>query len=389
MKVGVAKETAPGERRVALVPGALGKLQAAGCEILVEAGAGAGSAFPDASYAEAGATVVPTDALYQQSDVILKVAKPSPEEVDRLRQGQAVVGFLQPLIDPQTAKNLAARGVTAISLDAIPRTLSRAQTMDALSSQANVGGYKAVLLAANAYPRYFPLLTTAAGTAKPANVLILGIGVAGLQAIGTAKRLGAIVHAYDVRPETREQAESLGAKFVKLKTTIDATGAGGYARELTAEERSAQQAELNEAIGGMDVVITTAQIPGRKPPVLVTADAVGRMKSGSVIVDMAASALGGNCELSQAGQTTESPNGVTIIAPENLPASMPAGASQFYARNISNLVLGMVKDGALNLDFEDEVTQSTVITHGGSVVSEAVKKLLEPAPAAAPSGGQA
>ena len=253
--------------------------------------------------------------------------KPSATEVGKLRTGQAVLGLLQPLIDPAGAKALADAGVTAISLDAIPRTLSRAQTMDALSSQANVGGYKAVLIAANAYPRYFPLLTTAAGTAKPANVLILGIGVAGLQAIGTAKRLGAVVHAYDVRPETREQAESLGAKFVKLKTTIDATGAGGYARELTAEERASQQAELNEAIGGMDVVITTAQVPGRKPPVLVTAAAVERMKPGSIIVDMAASALGGNCELSEAGETTETPNGVTIIAPDNLPASMPAGAS--------------------------------------------------------------
>jgi len=382
MKVGVAKETAPGERRVALVPEALGKLQAAGLQVLVEAGAGAGAAIPDSAYAAAGAEVVPTDALYQGADVILRVAKPSSDEVGRLRKGQAVVGFLTPLIDPALAKDLAAKGVIAISLDAIPRTLSRAQSMDALSSQANVGGYKAVLIAANAYGRYFPLLTTAAGTAKPANVLILGIGVAGLQAIGTAKRLGSVVKAYDVRPETREQAESLGAQFVKLKTTIDATGAGGYARELTAEERAAQQAELNDVIGGMDVVITTAQVPGRKPPVLVTADAVAKMQPGSVIVDMAASALGGNCELSKVGETVVTPNGVTIIAPDNLPASMPAGASAFYARNISALLLGMVKDGALNLDFEDEVTKSTVITHDGAVVSDAVNKLLNP-------GGQA
>jgi len=382
MKVGVAKETAAGERRVALVPESLGKLTAAGLEVLVETGAGAGSAIPDSAFADAGASVVSTVDLYGQSDVILRVQKPSDSEVKVMRKGQALLGLLQPLIDPKTAAALAEQGVTAISLDAIPRTLSRAQTMDALSSQANVGGYKAVLIAANAYPRYFPLLTTAAGTAKPANVLILGIGVAGLQAIGTARRLGAIVHAYDVRPETREQAESLGAKFVKLKTTIDATGAGGYARELTAEERQAQQAELNEAIGGMDVVITTAQVPGRKPPVLVTAAAVERMKPGSIIVDMAASTLGGNCELSQAGETVVTPNGVTIIAPENLPASMPAGASAFYARNISALLLGMVKDGALHLDFEDEVTKSTVITRDGAVVSEPVNKLLNPGGAA-------
>jgi len=382
MKVGVARETAAGERRVALVPEALGKLTSAGLEILVETGAGDGAAIPDQAYADAGATIVKTDALYRDADVILRVAKPAGDEVKRLREGQAVVGFLQPLIDPKLAAELAKKGVTAISLDAIPRTLSRAQTMDALSSQANVGGYKAVLIAANAFGRYFPLLTTAAGTAKPANVLILGIGVAGLQAIGTARRLGAVVKAYDVRPETREQAESLGAQFIKLKTTIDATGAGGYARELTAEERAAQQAELNEAIGGMDIVITTAQVPGRKPPVLVTADAVGRMKSGSVIVDMAASPLGGNCDLSKAGETVVSNNGVTIIAPDNLPASMPTSASAFYARNISALLLEMVKDGALNLDFENEVTKATVITHGGEVIQEATKKLLEPAMAA-------
>jgi NAD(P) transhydrogenase subunit alpha len=385
MKVGVARETAPGEHRVAIVPDAIGKLTAAGLDVLVEAGAGLGALIPDAAFEAAGARVVKTGELYDSADVILRVQKPSGDEVKRLRSGQAVIGLLQPLLDPQLMAKLAKAGVSAISLDAIPRTLSRAQTMDALSSQANVGGYKAVLLAANAFGRYFPLLTTAAGTAKPANVLILGIGVAGLQAIGTARRLGAVVKAYDVRPETREQAQSLGAQFVTLKTQIDATGAGGYARELTPEERAAQQTELNEVIGGMDLVITTAQVPGRKPPVLVTAEAVGRMKPGSVIVDMAASELGGNCELSKAGETVETPNAVSIIAPDNLPASMPAGASAFYARNISALVLGMVKDGALNLDFEDEVTKATVITHDGAVVAEPVKKLLEPAPAA--SGG--
>ena len=389
MKVGVARETASGERRVALVPESLGKLTSAGLEVLVETGAGDGSLIPDRAFADAGATVVPTADLYAEADVVLRVQKPSAEDAARLRSGQAVVGLLQPLLDPGLMDQLAKAGVIAISLDAIPRTLSRAQTMDALSSQANVGGYKAVLLAATAYGRYFPLLTTAAGTAKPANVLILGIGVAGLQAIGTARRLGAVVKAYDVRPETKEQAESLGAQFVTLKTAIDATGAGGYARALTPEEQAAQQAELNGVIASMDVVITTAQVPGRKPPVLVTAEAVGGMKPGSVIVDMAAGPLGGNCELSQAGQTVVTDDAVTILAPDNLPASMPAGASQFYARNISSLLLGMIKDGALHLDFSDEVTAATVITHDGAVVAEPVKKLLQPAAAGPATGGPA
>jgi NAD(P) transhydrogenase subunit alpha len=388
MKVGVARETAPGERRVALVPEVLGKLTAAGLTVLVETGAGAGAQIPDQAYADAGATIVSTDELIAQSDVILRVQKPSDAEAAKLRSGQTVIGLLQPLIDPKLAGALAKSGVTAISLDALPRTLSRAQTMDALSSQANVGGYKAVLIAANEYGRYFPLLTTAAGTARPANVLILGIGVAGLQAIGTARRLGAVVKAYDVRPETKEQAQSLGAQFVTLKTAIDATGAGGYARALTPEEQAAQQAELNGVIAGMDIVITTAQVPGRKPPLLVTATAVNAMKSGSVIVDMAASALGGNVELSKAGETVVTPNGVTIIAPDNLPATMPAGSSAFYARNITSLLLNFVKNGALTIDLTDEIAAGTVITHGGEVVQPATKKLLEPA-VPAPGGGSA
>jgi H+-translocating NAD(P) transhydrogenase subunit alpha len=376
MKVAIVKETAPHERRVALVPEVIGKLRSSGVEVLVEAGAGDGCSIPDAAFADAGAEVVAPGALYEQADVVLRVQKPSADEVARLRTGQAVIGLLQPLIDPQTQQQLAERGVTSISLDALPRTLSRAQSMDALSSQANVGGYKAVLIAANAYGRYFPLLTTAAGTARPANLLVLGVGVAGLQAIATARRLGALVKAYDVRSETKEQAESLGAQFLVLKSVADATGSGGYARELTAEERAAQQAELNDHIAGMDVVITTAQVPGRRPPVLVTAEAVRGMKPGSVIVDMAASALGGNVELSKPDEVVVTDNGVIIHAPTNLPATMPAGASQFYARNISTLLLHLVKDGRLHLDFEDEITAASVITHEGRVVQAATRSLL-------------
>lgn len=384
MKIGLVKERASNERRVALVPDALKPLLAAGVEVVVERGAGEGAAIPDQLYVDAGATLAGRDDVYKQADLIARVQKPDADDLESLRSGQVVVGLLQPLIDPQLMDSLAKKKVTAISLDAIPRTLSRAQSMDVLSSQANVGGYRAVLLAANEYGRYFPLLTTAAGTARPANVLVLGIGVAGLQAIATARRLGAIVKAYDVRSETKEQAESLGATFIVLKSVADASGAGGYARELTAQEREAQQKELNDHISGMDVVITTAQVPGRRPPLLVTAAAVKGMRSGSVIVDMAASLLGGNVEMSKADEQVVTDNGVTILAPTNLPATMPAGASQFYARNLSAFLLHLLKDGELNLDMADEITVATVITHDGVVVQEQTKKLLEPDKTEAP-----
>jgi NAD(P) transhydrogenase subunit alpha len=388
MKIGLVKERAPNERRVALVPDALKALTTAGAEVLVERGAGDGAAIPDQLYADAGATLASRDDVYRQADVIVRVQKPTDQDVESLRDGQTVVGLLQPLIDPQLMSKLAGKRVTAISLDAIPRTLSRAQSMDVLSSQANVGGYRAVLMGAVEYGRYFPLLTTAAGTAKPANLLVLGIGVAGLQAIATARRLGAVVKAYDVRSETKEQAESLGAQFIVLKSVADASGTGGYARQLTPEEQAAQQEELNTHIANMDVIITTAQVPGRRPPLLVTAKAVQGMKSGSVIVDMAASALGGNVELSKPDETVVTANGVKILAPTNLPATMPAGASQFYARNLSAFLVHLIKEGALNLDMTDEITAATVITRDGEVVQEATKKLLnpEPAPAAAPAG---
>ncbi len=380
MKVGVAKEMAANERRVALVPKGVRRLQEAGLTVLVEKGAGVAASFPDQAYADEGAKMVTTAALYSGSDVILRINKPSAEEFKLLRQGQVLIGMFFPLLDPQGMTTLARRGLTTVSLDAIPRTLTRSQDMDALTSQLNVAGYKAVLIAANAFGRFFPLLTTAAGTARPANVLVLGVGVAGLQAIATARRLGAVVKAYDVRQDTKEQAESLGAQFVVLQSAVDASGEGGYARPLTPEEQAAQLAEMNDVIAAQDIVITTAQVPGRRPPVLVTRVAVERMRAGSVIVDLAAGELGGNCELSRPGKVVTSANRVEIHAPANVPASMPTAASNFYSRNISNLLLGLVKDGQLNLDFEDEVTAATVITHAGRVVQQATLSLLKHAP---------
>jgi H+-translocating NAD(P) transhydrogenase subunit alpha len=380
MKAAVVKETAPGERRVALVPDAVAKLRPAGIDVLVERGAGESAWFIDSAYAQAGATIVGTAELFAAVDVILTVSKPSAAVVDQLSKGQAIIGMLAPLTDPELAAALAAKGVTAISLDRMPRTLSRTQPMDALSSQANVAGYKAALIAADAFGRFFPLLITAAGTAPPARVLVLGTGVAGLQAIGTARRLGAVVSGYDVRPSSKTEVESLGATFVELTTALSAAGQGGYARELTAEERQAQQDELASHITRHDVVITTAQVPGRRPPLLVTDDVIKAMAPGSVIVDMGASALGGNVAGSRPGETMVTGNGITIIGADNLPATMPTAASNAYSRNISALLLHLTSDGALAIDTTDEIQAGVVIAHDGKVVNGDVARLLQAEP---------
>jgi NAD(P) transhydrogenase subunit alpha len=376
MKVAVVKENTPGEQRVALVPETVPKLMAAGAEVLVENGAGEAAWFPDSAYAEAGAAIVTATELYAKAEVIPMVTRPGPEAVSQLRAGRAVFGMLSPLTNPELAQDLATQGVTAVSLDGLPRTLSRAQPMDALSSQANVAGYKAVLVAANAYSRFFPMLMTAAGTARPAKLLVLGAGVAGLQAIGTARRLGAVVSGYDVRPASQGEVESLGATFIKLTSVESAAGEGGYARELTAEERQAQQEELTGHIARHDVVITTAQVPGRRPPLLVTDDALKAMSPGSVIVDMGSSALGGNVTGSQPGETVVTGNGVRIIGADNLPATVPTASSNAYSRNISALLLHMTSDGVLTIDTNDEIQAGVVITHSGKVVNEAVARLL-------------
>jgi H+-translocating NAD(P) transhydrogenase subunit alpha len=349
MKLGVPKESASGENRVAMVPEVVGRLGRSNVDVVVEAGAGAAARIPDELYTEAGATIGnPWD-----SDVVVKVAPPSQEEVGRLRSGSVLIGFLQPLTNPELAQALESQGVTAFAMESIPR-ISRAQSMDALSSQANVGGYKAVLIAADSFGRYFPMLMTAAGTVPPAKVLVLGAGVAGLQAIATAKRLGAAVQAFDVRSVVKEQIESLGAKFVKLDLDFDAEAEGGYARQLTDEEQDKQRAALADVIAKVDIVITTAQVPGKRAPLLVTADAVKRMAPGSVIVDMAGDS-GGNCELTKAGETVVE-HDVTIISPLNLPSEMPESASMMYARNVQALVDLMVDDeGNLALDWSDEV----------------------------------
>jgi len=353
MKLGVTRETAPGERRVALVPETTAKLAAAGFEIVVEPGAGEAASFLDSAYAEGGATLgSPWDAA-----IVLKVRKPSEDEVARLHDGQVLIGFLDPLADPEGVARLASRGVIAFAMESIPR-ITRAQPMDALSSQANVGGYKAALLAAEQLPRFFPMMMTAAGTVPPAKVLVIGAGVAGLQAIATARRLGAVVTGFDVRPVVREQIESLGANWLDLGG-ITGEAEGGYARELTPEEMKVQQEALEMRIGDFDVVITTAAVPGRAAPRIIPASAVRAMRPGSVIVDLAAE-TGGNCELTEPGEIVEREN-VTIVGITNLPSTMPYHASMLYSRNVQALLLHLAPGGELSLDWSDEITAGACV----------------------------
>jgi NAD(P) transhydrogenase subunit alpha len=366
MKVGVAKESAPGETRVAVVPDTARRLVGDGVEVLVEAGAGAAATFADAAYEEAGARPVSRDELYAEAEVVCRVRKPSPDEVALLRNGQVLVALLQPLVDTELAGALADRGVTAFSMDSIPR-VTRAQPMDALSSQSTVAGYKAAVLAAEHLGKFFPMLTTAAGTIPPAKVLVLGAGVAGLQAIATARRLGAVVSAFDVRPVVKEQVESLGASFLELDVE-GAEGVGGYAVALAEDQHEREQQLIAHHAAGSDAVITTALIPGRPAPELITAAAVEGMRPGSVIVDLAAEA-GGNCAKTTPGETVVV-DGVTIVGLTNVPATMPVHASQMYSRNVQAFVGLLVQDGELQLDFEDEIVRETCVAHGGKVTKE-------------------
>ncbi|HYX10867.1 MAG TPA: Re/Si-specific NAD(P)(+) transhydrogenase subunit alpha [Candidatus Acidoferrum sp.] len=362
MKVGVPRETAPGERRVALVPESVKRLTSSGFEIELERGAGEAASFLDPAYEEAGATLV---ADPYSADAIAKVQTPSAKEVERLRDGQVLIGFLQPLTDREGIDRLAERGVVAFAMESIPR-ITRAQAMDALSSQATVSGYKAAILAAERLPRFFPMLMTAAGTVTPAKVLVLGAGVAGLQAIATARRLGAVVSGFDVRPVVREQVESLGATFLDLGVTGEET-AGGYARELTPDEQQRQKEALEARVPDFDAVITTALVPGRPAPRLIPASAVAAMRPGSVIIDLAAE-TGGNCELTEPGEAVVR-EGVTIVGYTDLPSTMPFHASQLYSRNILALLQHLAPEGALNLDWEDEITSSTCVTRKEEVAA--------------------
>ncbi len=381
MIVGVPRETFPGERRVALVPALVPGLQRAGLEVLVETGAGLEAGFTDEAYVEKGAAIAASRAeVFEKAGIVLQVRAPGANpgegarDLELLREGQVVIGFCDPLLSVETTRALAERGVTLFSMELMPR-ITRAQSMDALSSMATIAGYKAVLLAANTLPRMFPMMMTAAGTLAPARVFVVGAGVAGLQAIASSRRLGAVVEAYDVRPAVREQVESLGGKFVELELdTEEAEDAGGYAKELGEDFYRKQREMMLRVVAASHVVITTAAIPGKKAPILVTREMVEGMEPGSVIVDLAAE-RGGNCELTVPGETVDH-GGVTILGPLNIPATVPYHASQMYAKNITTFLLHLVKDGELTLDLDDEITAGTLVTRGGEVVHPRVLEIL-------------
>ena len=372
MILGIPRETAPGERRVALVPDLVPKLARANLDILVEPGAGAAAGFPDALYVEKGVRLEAD--VFPQADVLLKVQPPTVDEIGRAKAGATLIGFLQPYSNAAGIQALAGRGLTAFAMELMPR-ITRAQPMDALSAMSTVAGYKAVLMAAGRLPKFFPLLMTAAGTISPARVFILGAGVAGLQAIGTARRLGAVVEAYDTRPVVKEQVESLGAKFVELGLeTADAQDRSGYARAQSEEFYRKQQQMMGQYVAAADVVIPTALVPGRRAPVLVTEEMVRGMRPGSIIVDLAAE-QGGNCALTEPGQEVVK-HGVTILGPLNVPSTVPFHASQMYARTVTSYLLHLLKDGRLHLDLEDELTRGPLVTHQGEVVHEAAKAAI-------------
>lgn len=379
MKIAIAKEIEVGERRVAVIPDTVARLVKQGLEVLVEAGAGERAYFPDADYEAAGARIVHDAAqLWGEADILLKVGPPQEREdgrleVNLLREGAVLISFLNPLGTPEVIQHLAERKVTAFSMEMIPRS-SRAQSMDALSSQAGVAGYKATLIAAAALPKFFPMLTTAAGTIAPAKVFVMGAGVAGLQAIATARRLGAVVEAFDIRPAVKEEVQSLGAKFVEVKLEEDTVAAGGYAKEVSEAAKQRSREVVTEHVRQSDVVITTAQVPGKKAPLLVTEEMVSQMKPGSVIVDLAAE-QGGNCACTEPGKDVVH-HGVTIIGTINLPASMPIHASQMYAKNLLTLVQYLVKDGALQLNFEDDIVNSACVVHAGEIRNQRVREAL-------------
>ena len=376
MRVAIPKESAADERRVALVPDTATKLIAASLEVSIESGAGAGAYFPDDAYEKAGVKVVKSaEALLKDADAVLKVQAPAVNEIALLKSGAVLISFLQPATQADIVRALAKRGVTAFSLELLPR-ISRAQSMDALSSQASAAGYKAVLMAAGRLGKFFPMMMTAAGTVAPARVLVMGAGVAGLQAIATARRLGAVVSAYDVRPAVKEEVQSLGATFIELALESQ-VGEGGYAKEQSQEFLQKQRELIGEHVAKSDIVITTAAVPGRRAPLLVTGEMVKGMRPGSVIVDLAAD-TGGNVELTQAGKDVDVA-GVTIMGTRNVPSTIPLATSQLFARNVANLLLHLVKDGAVTLDFEDEITKGSCVTHGGEIVNERAKQLLEPA----------